>query len=425
MMVIMIKYRKATDNDLTKLLGLIEAGFSVQFNSINQQEGQEHRVLFSYLYSLAYSNLERVYLAEDQELVAAVGLFPQHLFFEKIKIPVWAISPVVTHPNYRGMGTGGSCLAGALEDLKQQDIPAVFLWGLPDYYPRFGFVPLLPRLKTRLTKEQLNQRRNPLSDGGFRNVTEEDIASIYHLYNQGNHLYWLQPERSHLWWRDRLAEMDIDSAYLKEVPFPQRDNFMVWENPAGHVRAHEISGYFYYESIIDQKKIIISEGMANDCESALAMMQTFVTQYLKPDWTLYIRGTPEHFLNAAAYRLGGTHLNPAPLAGMVKVINWPCFFDYLKPLINERLKHFSESLDFPCLVTEDSVIRWRWNPATGIQFEFEKPFQPANPIIYEVELTRLLFGLYDQMDGLSFQDSLLKKLFPVKYPFIWDANYLY
>lgn len=426
----MIKYRQATDNDLEKLLDLIEAGFSVQSDSHNWQAstrievGREHRVLFSYLYSTDYSGLSRVYLAEDRgELIAVVGFFPQHLFLGKIKIPVWAISPVVTHPDYRGHGAAGNCLRAALENLKQQGITAVFLWGLPQFYPRFGFVPLLPRYKTKLSKEQLRNlslSSHSLNGGGLRSAAAADVPLISALYNQGNHHYWLQPERSLSWWQQRLAEMGIEAAELKEVPFPKERNFLVWENYPGN-----LSGYLYYESIPGQKRLIISEGAAQDWESALIMMQFFVKKYVNPEWTLFIRGTPEHLLNAALYRLGGTHLNPAPLAGMIKIIDWAGFLDYLKPLIDERLKNWNTSFEFPDLITVSTTIGWRWNPNTGIRFEFGKSSRGPNLSLDEAGLTRLLFGFYDTLDEFHGQKSLFQMVFPRKYPFIWDANYLY
>jgi predicted N-acetyltransferase YhbS len=426
----MIKYRQATDNDLEKLLDLIEAGFSVQSDPHNSQAGtrveigREHRVLFSYLYSTDHFSLGRVYLAEDRgELTAAVGFFPQDLFFGKIKIPVWAISPVVTHPDYRGFGAAGSCLTAALESLKQQGITAVFLWGLPQFYPRFGFVPLLPRYKTKLSKEQLKDlslESHSLNGGSLRGAAAADAPLISALYNQGNHQYWLQPERSLFWWQQRLTEMDIEAAELKEVPFPKERNFLVWENRPG-----DLSGYFYYESISSQKRLVISEGASQDWESALVMIQSFIKKYLSPEWTLYIRGTPEHLLNAALYRLGGTHLNPAPLAGMVKIIDWAGFFNGFKPLIDERLKNWNTPFELPDLITSSNIIGWRWNPDTGIQFEFGKSGRRSTSLVDEAGLTRLLFGFYDTLDEFHRQNPLLQMVFPRKYPFIWDANYLY
>jgi predicted N-acetyltransferase YhbS len=417
----MITFRKATGNDLEKLLKLIEAGFSVQFNSLNRKEGWEHRVLFSYLFNHTPANIEQVYLAEEQGfLVAAVGLIPQQLYFEGIKIPVRAISPVVTHPRYRGQGVAGKCLRETLEDLQKQGISAVFLWGLPDYYPRFGFVPLLPRYKTKLTLTQIREQKlgaRARINGNLRIFKSDDLELISDLYNRGNQRFWLQPEREFSWWRHRVSEMDMELGDIKEVPFPKKENFVVWEN---HMQ--EVCGYLYYEISPGQVKIIVKEGAARDGESALEMLQSFTSRYLKPNWTLYIRGTPEHLLNIAAYRLGGTHLNPTPLAGMLKIIQWPVFLNQIKPLINQRC--CTTRIDIQHFYVRDYVLGLGWDPADGLKIELGKSSQ-TNSFNDETGLIRLIIGYYDQMDFENSKFLRLKALFPPKYPFIWDANYLY
>ncbi len=417
----MISFRKATDYDLEKLLKLIEEGFSVQYSSLNRKEGWEHRVLFSYLFDHAPANLERVYLAEERDfLIAAVGLIPQQLYFEKIEVPVWAISPVVTHPRYRNQGIAGKCLREALDDCQKANIPAVYLWGLPDYYPRFGFIPLLPRFKTKLTfaqirKQHINSRSHIA--GNLRVFKNDDLESISALYNLGNHRFWLQPKREFSWWRHRVSEMDIELGTIKEVPFPKKENFMVWEN-----HRKEVTGYLYYEINSDQFNIIIKESAARDGESAREMLWSFINRHLKSNWTLYIRGTPEHLLNIAAYRLGGTHLNPAPLAGMLKIIHWPVFLNRIRPLINQRCG--TTGIDIQQFYIKDYMLGLGWDPADGFKFELEK-LSRTDSFNDEIGLTRLIIGYYDQVDFENSKFRKLKTLFPPKYPYIWDVNYLY
>ncbi len=413
----MISYRKASGNDLDTLLALIEEGFSVQQNFFDKKEGWEHRVLFSYLFNISPDNLERVYLAEDHGLLAgAVGLIPQQIFFGELKIPIWAISPVVTHPQYRSQGIAGKCIRYTLEEIRKQGIPAVFLWGLPDYYPRLGFVPLLPRFKTKITPAQIRER-TAAATGDFRVFENKDLESLARIYNQGNTMYWLQPERTIFWWRQRAAEIDIELGNIREVPFPKKENFVVWEN---HIK--EVCGYLYFEMIPEQTKIIIKEGATLNLETALSMVQTFAKRYLKPNWTLYIRGTPRHLLNIAAYRLGGTHLNPTPLAGMIKIIDWPVFLSRIAPLFTRNDSTQSVTVNFDI---NKSILRLGWNPDCGLSFEIHKPGQKGMNYHSEADLTRLIFGFYDAMDFEDLCDSSLRVIFPSKYPFIWDANYLY
>lgn len=417
----MIRYRRAEIGDLDQLLDLIEAGFTFREDgSMDSGYGREHRILFSYLYNEKI-NLKRLYLAEkDGDLVAAAGVFPQVLSFEEAHIPVWAISPVVTHPKHRNQGLAVTCLATMFEELVNQGIPAVFLWGLPDYYPRFGFVPVLPRYKTKL--------KGPFpkisgQNGCFRLVQGvSDIEIIASLYNYRCYERWLQPERSLDWWRKRFNEMDIEDGEFKEVPFPRKDRFLVWENDAG-----EVGGYLYYQRESSVDRIYISEAAAIDLKKAQSMLSAFIDQEdsFREINAIYIRGTPEHLLNGAAYRCNGIHMCPAPLAGMVKVLNWPDFVTRLNPILIKRMK--SSSFSESCWCLEKFGIEY---DVSEIRMNWEKSMLnvtlSANPV--NTQLTRLIFGIYDLWDLNDIsrdQKSLVKTLFPQRFPFIWDNNYLY
>lgn len=418
----MTKFRRAGRDDLPAVLSLIEKGFALQGINYNETEGKEHRLLFSYLYSQPQWDPERLFLAErDGRILAAVGFFPQTLFFEEEKIPVWAISPVVTAPEHRGEGLASTCLLKALEYLNKFSIPAVFLWGLPTFYPKLGFVPILPRYKSKLTGKSCGT--GDFSSGRFRECAAADLPSVSALYNLYNEKLWLQPQRNLNWWQQRLGETDIESAQIKEVPFPKKENLLVWENKFG-----EVTGYLNY-AVKSAQKVEITEALTVDLHSAVSMLECFLPKYIKADQILIIRGTPLHPLNMAAYRLGGLHFDPAPLAGMARVIDWPLFLKLLTPLFIKRLSIVAppgKEIGWTWNV-KDLVISFCWSRENKFKIELTKNNNYAD-MSQETSLTRLLFGLYDSGDLERFclsEREQLQSLFPAKYPFIWDANYLY
>ena len=429
----MIRFRKSTFNDRPALLNLIEEGFAFEGEQIDPKEGSEHRTLFAYLYSKSSWNPDWVQIAEDEgRIVAAAGYFPQTLSFEEITVPAGAISPVVTFPAYRSQKLARKCLGQLMDDLAGKGVPLVFLWVLPLYYPKLGFVPLLPRYKTRLLPKQVQAHCIGLqeSSGNLRQCRFEDLSQIAGLYMQNQENYWLQPIRNLDWWQERYREIGIDSAFIKEVPFPKKENLLVWENTLG-----EISGYLnyseeYFNYILqpNDQKVVISESAAKDVDCAMLMIGNFL-KLLKSHQTLYIRGTPDHSVNTALYRLGGTHLEPAPLAGMFKVTDWTSLFTYLSPLLRRRVSSLQQ--------TFRNEIRYRWS-VNGLSIELIIKNQLVNTIVsqaatvpkmdHNVMLTRLVFGQYCYSELEPLEDNraeILKILFPPKYPFIWDANYLY
>jgi predicted N-acetyltransferase YhbS len=427
-------YRKAGAGDREALLDLIARGFAVDSQgTLDLREGEEHRILFSYLYSLPGWDPGRVFVAEEAgQLLAAVGFFPQVLSLDRADIPVWAISPVVTAPEARGRGLAGHCLNLGMEEVRQQGIPAAFLWGIPDFYPRFGFVPVLPRYRTRLALaaarvgDKDGRERN--GRGRLREYKVSDLLRIGELYSGTNRSFWLQPLRTAEWWRDRLAELDIEAGVLREVPFPERRNFLVWEKNDGSV-----AGYLYYKEEIRRERIIITEAVASSPGDASLMLQQLVTKIVaktkdasQPNQVV-IQGTPLHLLNSAAYRMGGTHLDPAPRFGMLKILDWDAFLAMLGPVLRERLDPWplSRASEGARIGFEpDGALLQMERSPERLTFHFTKPPQSAATLQL---LTRLFLGFYDLEDLSLIQcdPALRQRLFPAKYPFIWDANYLY
>ncbi|HEX7713726.1 MAG TPA: GNAT family N-acetyltransferase [Bacillota bacterium] len=412
-------FRPAQPGDRDGLLDLIEAGFGSQTAKFDPQTGMEHRTLFSYLYSLPGHDFHRIMLAtDDDSTLAAAGALPQQLWMGEVPVPVWAISPVVTAPGERGKGLAGQCLIRLLAHLKDGNIPAVFLWGIPGFYPKFGFVPILPRFKTKISHEQLHPGF-PKIQGELRPFAAEDLPEIAALYDLGNQIYWLQPRRNMDWWQGRAAEMNTPQGYIKEVPFPVSDHFLVWEN-----QAREVSGYMYYETEPTHRRLVVLEGAALDPETAMMMLVRFIHLYLPPGQSLLIRGTPNHVLNLAAYRLGGIHQNPAPLAGMIKVLDWQRLLGFLKPLIDRRGSGFEKLNCTWQFRIGDAIIKLVWS-GSGFDWELVPTGAESGLFGNEIQLTRLVFGLYDRMDLPEFNTETLTRLFPLQAPFIWDNNYLY
>jgi len=401
-------YRQARMNEIEALLELIEVGFAHTKAEPDQNLGREHRLLFDYLYQQPEWQPKQVVVAEQGgELLAAVGFFPQCLELDGIYLKAGAISPVVTAPEARGQGLARNCLLTVEADLRQQGFPLAFLWGLPDYYPRLGYVPLLPRYKTKLF------RAEGISFALSKNVTlrevrDEDRLQVAALY-QADPVRWLKPLRNQAWWEARFAEFDQPYALEREYPFMQRKNFLVGEKQG------KVIGYLYLLREPNFKRVMVMESAGVDLESALDLVKRLLVEQIPPTWTVYFRGTSEHLLNHAAELLGGIHLKPAPLAGMIKVLDWQQFLEKVWYLLQRRV-----------------TSEWSMN----LGEEFFEIYAETGRLVLKVfftnelskqALTRLIFGLYDESDleilNLNPVDALW--LFSKREPFIWDQNYLY
>jgi hypothetical protein len=126
--------------------------------------------------------------------------------------------------------------------------------------------------------------------------------------------------------------------------------------------------------------------------------------------------------------LGGAHLNPAPLAGMVKILDWPGFLSFLLPRFNERTRSLANIKDGDCLGLEylNQELHGVWRNSIGWEMKDDEGI--LNSSEFERFFTKMILGFYDTFDlsRIRTRDiSIINSIFPKKYPFIWDNNYLY
>ncbi len=404
----MVNYRQIEEYEMERLLDLIEVGFAYTKREPDWNYGRLHRIIFDYLYQEAKWQPNQVRVAEEAgELLAAVGFFPQALELEGIIVKAGAISPVVTAPTARGGGLARHCISAVEAELCRQEFPLAFLWGLPEYYPRLGYVPLLPRYKTKLNV--IGELDFTLSQNvTLREVRNEDCAPIAALYAT-DPVRWLKPVRNLAWWQARFMELDQPYGWEREYPFIKREHFLVGEV------AGAVVGYCYLKFEENLKRVTVLEGTAINLEAAFNLVKLLLKERLPTDWELDLRGTPEHFLNMAAAHLGGIHLAPAPRAGMIKILNWQQFLKRILPLLQRRV-----TVDWLLMITEKLFEIHDYTGRLVLRVLLDDT-------LCESALTRVIFGLYDATDlsllQLEWDDAMV--LFPKRAPFIWDQNYIY
>lgn len=96
------------------------------------------------------ANLAEAFLAEpetisisasrDGELVGNV-LFTPFVFEQQPEKKCYLLAPIGVLPEYqRGFGVGKELMEKSIAHLKSMGTQAIFVLGVPDYYPKYGFV---------------------------------------------------------------------------------------------------------------------------------------------------------------------------------------------------------------------------------------------------------------------------------------------
>ena len=124
--------------------------------------------------------MELSFVAEmDGEIVGHIIYSHSHVVQpDGTAIPVVNFGPISVLPKYQRKGIGGALMRHSIEAAKAQGHGAIFFYGHPEYYPRFGFVEAKEYGVT--TKDGKNFPAfmgMELKDGYLKGVTEKFVES--------------------------------------------------------------------------------------------------------------------------------------------------------------------------------------------------------------------------------------------------------
>ena len=83
-------------------------------------------------------------VAEAEGVVVAHVLLTNGLAPGHPDLRVQLLAPLAVHPDHQGRGVGTLVTSRALDTARDAGVDCVCVLGHPSFYPRFGFVPLLP-----------------------------------------------------------------------------------------------------------------------------------------------------------------------------------------------------------------------------------------------------------------------------------------
>ncbi len=116
--------------------------------------------------------------ALDGRPVACTVVVPRQVRTSRGWTPGAIITLVACLPELQGQGYGGATVRNAVAYMEQQGLVIGVLYGHPGYYPRFGFVPVLPHTETRVAVSAC-----PASGESLQPAT--DYVRLTQLYSEG------------------------------------------------------------------------------------------------------------------------------------------------------------------------------------------------------------------------------------------------
>lgn len=131
-----INIRKETPNDYDEVYELVKASFSTENHIEEPDYLNEVRTRETFI-----PELSLVAQLDDGKIVVQITLYETNISCGNKNITELVLSPICVLPHYFRKGIASEMINESLSIAKRMGYKVVFLWGNPNFYSKFGFVP--------------------------------------------------------------------------------------------------------------------------------------------------------------------------------------------------------------------------------------------------------------------------------------------
>jgi len=257
-------------------------------------------------------------LYEGDSRLAGLVLFDLTIRVGDCAVRCGCIGGVGTEPQYRGNGYARLVMEDALAYMRESGMLLGALFGIPNFYPKWGFASVLVEGTLEIETAHALQAPAPLS---VRAMRPEDIAAVIELYTRENaqrsgtivrRLDEWKGFRYGVSWNDNVAAYVVEDA-------GQVVGYAAYNSEPWHTQVAEISG----------SREALQSLVHRFGESAHERCREKITFRLPPD----------HALVRLSAGLGCRLIVEYPHAGdgMARIIDQPGLLQTLTPLFAKRL----------------------------------------------------------------------------------------
>jgi predicted acetyltransferase len=156
-------------------------------------------------------------------------------------VKVGGIAGVGTEPEYRNQGLARRVLEAAARLMEREGYEASFLFGIHDFYHRFGYSTCMPEHDLRLETREAERAQPGLR---MRAARKADLPQLLRVYARGNDDRTASVVRPPSWGGFRMGSGFFVKASV-QVAVDQRDRvrgYLVYDEVANRSRAAEVGG---------------------------------------------------------------------------------------------------------------------------------------------------------------------------------------
>ena len=356
-------------------------------------------------------------LVKDGEAVSGVGIVKNSIRIGTASVRMAGIAGLWTSPDHRLKGYGSRSMWEAIRLMDAEGRDASVLFGITDYYHRYGYAPVFPDVALSLISADLPR----CEDADVRPMRRSDVAEVVRLYNAHSGRRTGMVVRGQDWvprWRmPRMGEDTVRRAGRVTVVC----------RPSGRIAA-------YYVSDIQAGRFDVSELGVSDPWSCLALAGSLRRRAMRQRIErIRVHVPPDDPFARFCVRFGSEHriAFPSNSGSMGRIIRLAPLFRKLLPTLTGRLGDADVRWVRPLELHTD-IGNVCLNPVSGRVVLNQRPpaLRPLRVSLPILKLTQLAFGYRAAADishdgGVSIPNAampVLDVLFPVGTPYMWWSD---
>lgn len=337
-------------------------------------------MLLGKLIKTSSPHAHRFELFDAGEKVSSLILFDYDFTYNSVILKMGGIAGVQTNKEHRNKGYAGQLMQATIEWMLSEKYHCSFLYGIPDFYWRYGFASILTHGATTVFLKDIEVQE----DHGFgvRPFQTDDTSKIRQLYNHNNQNRMCSIIRGATW-----------SGIPRGSDWDKEPQCLVVESSEGC-----FEGYAVFDKNND--KLIVSEVETKNPAAQYRILQALAEIGRERNQEKFIFvGATTHPFAIFARRFGATHNDYLERYGfgMGRLIDIKEFFKQITPELSRRSWLLPENISQ--VVTFDTEIgKCNLEIKRGFVQVVEKASAQTGRIhiqCSQLELTRLVFGVVD------------------------------
>lgn len=195
-------------------------------------------------------DIHSIELREAGDLVALAFAKRLKLRCDRKELSALSVGPVAVDPARHGRGLGRQLMARVDELAHSLGVEAIYLQGIPGFYQRFGYVPMLPKCKLRIELDSVADYPGKVNT---RPALSSDIPALSAIYSQltegvsavacrdDSHWNWLLGPASRSWYfqSPQIVELEGEPIgyFCVDRLMPERVRELAYRVDAGSILA--------------------------------------------------------------------------------------------------------------------------------------------------------------------------------------------